>query len=219
MASTVLLRWHARRAVRVHLLKGARARLAAAKRRHAGGAELRDLKARVAQRLEQVHAADRIIARHRNDGRATHTSPRGVAFIGAFEGFRSAPYRDAVGVWTIGYGHTAGVSEKSRPLTRQQAADLLSRELDEVYEPAVRALPSFLSLKQSEFDALVSLAYNLGTGILGKTHTIGAALAKGDRAAAGEAFLLYDQAGGKRLAGLTRRRRAERLMFLDGKYS
>lgn len=151
-------------------------------------------------------------------------SQKGADFIGAFEGFRSAPYRDAVGVWTIGYGSTGGVGPNTPPVTRAQAAARLIRECDETYTPAVlhAARAGGHTLKQHELDALVSASYNLGPGVFAAGRTLGNALRSGStawRALVGDALLLYDKAGGRTLAGLTRRRRAERRLFLTGNYS
>lgn len=201
--TTVLSRWKARRAVRYSLLRHARAAFDARKTK-ANLARLREREAQVAQ-------ADRVIARH-----TPHTpgvSGEGVALIAEFEGCILRPYRDAVGVWTIGYGHTEHVGPHSPALPSKQAAlELLHNDLDHKYAPPVARLG--VPLNQHQFDALVSLSYNLGPGILGKGHTLGAALARRDYAAAANAILLYDYAGGRKLAGLTRRRRAERALFV-----
>lgn len=160
-------------------------------------------------------------------------SAEGAAFIAAFEGGASSdgtfrPYRDPVGVWTIGYGHTEGVHAGSTPLTRTKAIALLRTDLDRKYGAAVDATLKKLGrrVSQKQFDALVSLAYNLGPGIVGPTFAVGQALRVTDRksnprrwrARVGDAFLLYDHAGGKRLAGLTRRREAERRLWMGGQY-
>jgi lysozyme len=147
-------------------------------------------------------------------------------FIADFEGGQSPdglfhPYFDRDGrVWTIGYGHTAGVSRNSKPLTKKQATDLLDHDLNHAYAPAVEGqlyayrIRRFLT--QNQFDALVSLAYNLGPGILSPIHTIGQELKAKHWQKAADAFLLYDHSGGRVLAGLTRRRKAERALFLKG---
>jgi GH24 family phage-related lysozyme (muramidase) len=140
-------------------------------------------------------------------------SSSGVQLIADFEGYSSRPYRDSVGVWTIGFGHTEGVGPGSRALTRSQAESLLRRDLDKKYAPYVAKLK--LPLNQNQFDALVSFVYNLGPGYIYRGHTMGDALARHDWKAAANAFLIYDFAGGRRLLGLTRRRRAERELFLS----
>ncbi|MBA3688455.1 MAG: lysozyme [Chloroflexi bacterium] len=145
--------------------------------------------------------------------RVTGVSRAGVELVKRFEGFRGAPYRDAVGVWTIGYGETRGITSRSHHVTQQEAATMLRRRLDRDYFSAVKALPTFRSLTQNQVDALTSFAYNLGGGILQRGHTMGDALRAGNMKQAADAFLLYDKAGGRTLSGLTRRRHAERELF------
>lgn len=135
--------------------------------------------------------------------------------IAGFEGFRSAPYQDAVGVWTIGYGSTSGVNRHTPPVTREQALARMRREIQERYEPPVLALPVSRALSQGQHDALVSAVYNLGPGVLGQERTLGRLLRQGNMKAAADALLLYDKAGGRTLPGLTRRRKAERALFLS----
>lgn len=136
-----------------------------------------------------------------------------VELVKSFEGFRSEPYTDVVGVWTIGYGHIAGVGPRSRPLTEREAAALLERDLDESYFPAVKKLPTFASMAQHQVDALTSFVYNLGPGAIAVDTGIGRALRGKQWATAAEEMLKWDKAGGRRLEGLTRRRRMERALF------
>jgi lysozyme len=153
-------------------------------------------------------------------------SKRCAEFVAGFEGGESRdgyfhPYFDDLGgVWTQGYGHTEGVTAKSRPWSKAKAQQVLRDDLNKKYAPAVdeqlHAYHVRRLLSQNAFDALVSLAFNLGTGIIGPSHTIGQALEKHDLKAAADAFLLYDHAGGRKVAGLTRRRKAERALFLKG---
>lgn len=173
-------------------------------------ASLRLWRGRLAKARLMVTRRERQLAAHR----VMHTSKTGVAFIKSFEGYRGHPYRDAVGVWTIGYGHTRHVTQHTAFLTEPAATKLLADDLAVIYEPPVRQLG--IPLTQGQFDALVSLVYNLGPGILDASHTIGAALRARKYHQAADAFLLYDHAGGKQLLGLTRRRQAERHTFLGG---
>lgn len=138
-------------------------------------------------------------------------SKAGANLIEEFEGFVPHPYRDAVGVWTIGYGSTKGVGPRSPHVTRAQAEARLMREVDEEYGAAVNALR--LPLTQPQFDALVSFVYNVGVGGVASTK-VGRALRRHDWASAADHLLAWDMAGGRRLPGLTRRRRAERALFL-----
>jgi lysozyme len=140
-------------------------------------------------------------------------SKRGAALIAEFEGFRSAPYRDAVGVWTIGYGSTRGVGPNTPPVTREQALARMMREIDETYGAAVNALG--VPLNQNQFDALVSFVYNVGPGGISPTTTVGKRLRARDMRGAADALLAWNKAGGRVLPGLTRRRHAERALFLE----
>lgn len=234
--STVLTRWIARLAVRRSLLKAATARLTAAERglawatkngrasvteRRLAVAELRKL---VAKRKADVAFAERVVARHRKG--ADRPSEEVVRVIADFEGGQSRdglfhPYWDAYGnVWTIGYGHTGGVSASSRPLTKAQAQALLLSDLTKEYAPHVARVADALGLKltQNEFDALTSAVYNLGWGVLDKGRTLGDALRSNGlvrRKRAADAFLVYTKdANGHELAGLVRRRKAERALWL-----
>jgi len=139
-------------------------------------------------------------------------SRNGARLIEEFEGFRSAPYRDAVGVWTIGFGSTTNVGPHTPPVTRAQAEARMMREVDAHYGAAINALS--LPLNQNQFDALVSFVYNVGPGGVAPTTTVGKRLRAHDWHGAADALLAWDKAGGRPLAGLTRRRHAERALFL-----
>lgn len=139
-------------------------------------------------------------------------SAAGVSFIKEFEGFVGHPYKDAVGVWTIGYGHTEGVGPKSPHLSAAEAATLLRHDLNRKYAPPVAALK--LPLNQHQFDALVSFVYNVGPGGIAPTTGVGRALRRHDWQGAADHLLDWDKGGGRTLPGLTRRRHAERTLFL-----
>ncbi len=131
------------------------------------------------------------------------TNNAGLKLIESFEGLRLTAYQDSVGIWTIGYGHTKGVKQ-GQTITQQQAEAFLQQDLA-VAEAAVNRLG--LTLSDNQFAALVSFTFNLGAGNLTK-------LLKNGLAAAADRILLFDHAGGKALPGLTRRRTAERALFL-----
>jgi lysozyme len=139
-------------------------------------------------------------------------SRRGAKLIEGFEGFRSCPYRDAVGVWTIGYGSTKGVNSNTKCISQQDAEDRMMREIDATYGAAVNKIAG---LNQNQHDALVSFVYNVGTGGIAPTTGIGKALRAKDWKRAADELLKWDKAGGRPLAGLTRRRKAERALFLS----
>ena len=138
------------------------------------------------------------------------TSSKGIALITEFEGFREKAYQDVVGIWTIGYGFTLGV-QPGDTITKAQAKARLAREL-ESYEAAVtRACTN--EPNQNEFDALVCFAFNVGVSGMAKSSVI-KAHNRGDHQAAARAFSLWNKAGGKVWAGLTRRRAAEAALYL-----
>ena len=145
------------------------------------------------------------------------TSPAGRAFIGRHEGLRLSAYRDAAGIWTIGYGHTAAagppVPVAAMTITAAEADAILGRDLAR-FEAAVARLVT-VALSQGEFDALVSFAFNVGEGALGRS-TLLKKLNAGDRSGAAAEFGRWNKAGGRVLAGLTRRRAEERAMFSGG---
>ena len=132
------------------------------------------------------------------------TSDKGIALIKSFEGCVLTAYKCPSGVWTIGYGHTSGV-KKGQTITQAQAEEFLKADLVK-YENYVKNKK--LSLNQNQFDALVSFTYNCGAGNL-TTLVKGRTLKQ-----IADALLLYNKSNGKVLAGLKRRREAERALFL-----
>lgn len=134
------------------------------------------------------------------------TSENGINLIKKFEGCVLTAYKDAVGVLTIGYGHTVGVVS-GQVITQSQAEELLKVDL-ETYEAKVEKYNSKYNWNQNEFDALVSFAYNIGS--------IGQLTANGtrERDVIADKILLYNKAGGKELSGLTTRRKLEQQLFL-----
>jgi lysozyme len=141
------------------------------------------------------------------------TSPQGVSLIKRFEGFRSHPYQCQAGVWTIGYGHTRGITQDSPPVTAQQADAMLLLDIAR-YERSVLRLIG-VKLNQRQFDALVSFTFNLGGAALQRS-SLRSKLNRGEYAAAGAEFLKWVRAGGVVRKGLVKRREAESAMFLAG---
>lgn len=138
-----------------------------------------------------------------------------VDLIKSFEGWYAKAYKDPVGIWTIGYGHTdmAGPPKvtPNLTLTREEGEELLRRDLKK-YQAGVERLVK-VSLNDNQYGALVSFTYNLGEGNLGKS-TLLRKLNQGDYVGASKEFAKWDKAEGKVLKGLTRRREAERVLFL-----
>lgn len=147
-------------------------------------------------------------------------SNKGMELLKEFEGFRSAPYQDIVGVWTIGYGNTyypdgRRVSGGDRPLSEKEAHDLKLAVINKDFAPYVRnsLKASTVPVTQNMFDACVSLAYNIGTGAFARSSVV-RQLTQGNKKGAADAFLLWNKAGGKVVRGLQRRREKERQLFL-----
>ncbi|WGG66676.1 lysozyme [Enterobacter ludwigii] len=144
------------------------------------------------------------------------TSDKGIALIKQFEGCKLTAYQDSVGVWTIGYGWTQPVDGKpirAGMTIKQETAERLLKTGLVSYESDVSRLVK-VGMTQGQFDALVSFTYNLGARSL-STSTLLRKLNAGDYAGAADEFLHWNKAGGKVLNGLTRRREAERALFLS----
>lgn len=139
------------------------------------------------------------------------TSDAGIAFIESFEGFRPAPYPDVAGFLSIGFGHRIRPSELFTFLDEEDATQLLKQDCSHA-ESAVNQCVHVV-LNQNQFDALVSFCYNLGGGTLLKS-TLLRKLNDGDYQNAANEILRFDHAGGVVVPGLTRRRQAERELFL-----
>jgi lysozyme len=147
---------------------------------------------------------------------AHKTSRTGIELIKSFEGLILRAYPDPVtggAPWTIGYGTTAGI----RPgmiVTAPQAEALFRRDLARVERDVNRLVK--VPIDQNVFDALVSFAYNVGTGNF-RRSTLLRRLNAGDVRGAADQFLRWNRAAGRTVAGLTRRRRSERQLFLGGR--
>ncbi|MFM6454708.1 MAG: lysozyme [Planktothrix sp.] len=142
-------------------------------------------------------------------GGMTITS-EGVKLIKSFEGMELEAYQDAVDVWTIGYGHTKTV-EPGMAITEAKAEALLRQGLEEFEEAVTEAVQ--VSINPNQFSALVSFCFNLGAGSLFQS-TLLKLLNQGDFQGAADQFPRWNKAGGQVLEGLTRRRKAERALFL-----
>ena len=142
-------------------------------------------------------------------------SPAAIDLIKRFESLQLEAYLCPAGVWTIGWGHTAGVEPGMR-ITEQHAEELLGLDIQEVE----RSLASVIHapLTQGQNDALVSLCFNLRGGARQLPKAAPKLVSKidsGDYAAAAMELLDINHANGAVLAGLTRRREAERELFLS----
>lgn len=140
------------------------------------------------------------------------TSDAGLEFIKEHEGIELKAYPDpGTGgePWTIGVGHTGGVSPGDT-CTVEQAMEWLREDVAEA-EQAIRQ-NVHVALNQDQFDALVSFIFNVGGGAF-KNSTLLRKLNLGDYEGAENEFQRWNKAGGRVLAGLTKRRLAEEALF------
>ena len=145
-------------------------------------------------------------------------SKAGLDLIKSFEGFSSKAYPDpATGgkPYTIGHGTTVYPDGKLVKLgdicTAKQAEQYLIHDC-ELFEATVNKCAP--NVNQNQFDALVSLCYNIGSANL-QNSTLIKKLNRGDIAGAADEFLKWNKAAGRVMVGLTRRRQAERKLFLS----
>lgn len=138
----------------------------------------------------------------------------GLALVKQFEGLELTAYRDAAGIWTIGYGHTGGVY-KGDMITDAEADYLLAQDLASA-EDWIAARTD--SPSDNQFSAMVSLAFNIGNGAF-----LGSSVRRDHNAAdfmsAARAFLLWDKAHVDgtlvTIQGLFTRRMAEMALYLS----
>ena len=143
-------------------------------------------------------------------------SAKGIDLICGFEGLRLTAYDDGVGVWTIGFGtikYPNGVRvRRGDTCTLEQAKSYMKYDLIE-FEHTVNSLVK-APLNQNQFDALVSLTYNIGSGAF-KSSTLLKKLNLSDYKGAADQFDVWVNAGGKRMQGLANRRTKEKSLFLS----
>ena len=143
---------------------------------------------------------------------ALAVSAAALVGIATHEGYRSEAYKDAVGIPTIGFGETAGVKMGDKTTPERALVQLL--ESTEKHADAIRQCIR-VPLYQHEFDAYVSLAYNIGAGNFCRSTLVKKLNAK-DYVGACEEIKRWNKAGGKVLPGLTKRREKEYRMCMGG---
>lgn len=136
-------------------------------------------------------------------------SNRGKILIKKYEGLRLTAYLCPAGVWTIGYGHTAGVVN-GQQISEKQANEFFDKDIKQ-FEDTVNSLVK-VPLKQCQFDALVSFVYNVGKTAFANS-TLLTMLNSGNYSGAGEQFNRWVFASGKKLPGLVKRREEEQDLF------
>jgi lysozyme len=168
-------------------------------------------------------------------------SKAGIALMHKYEGYRNRPYLCPAHIWTIGYGHVLyqeqirlpmfrpeGKTKADIPMIRseyplkpednrvwskQETDDLFAADVASFERGVLRLVPGSVG-SQGRFDALVSISFNFGLGNLQRS-TIRIKANRADWEGAADAFLLWNKGGGKVLAGLDRRRKDERALFLS----
>lgn len=158
-----------------------------------------------------IASADEVPLEVPGTPRSTRINQEGIQMIKTFEGLHLEAYQDSVGIWTIGYGHTKNVTAGMK-IDRAQAEDLLRNDLAQ-FESAVNDAVQ-VSLDDNQFSALVSFSFNLGAHALFES-TLLKLLNQGKFQQASDEFPRWNKAGNQVLLGLTRRRRAERALFLS----
>ena len=151
---------------------------------------------------------------------------KGLELIQQYEGVRLDAYRDVAGIWTIGYGHTGGVYE-GMEITHTRALELLREDLATAQKAVDRfVVDKGVPLQPNQFDALVSLVFNVGAGnIFTKQYdngyqsgsTLYNRLLMLDFEGAASHFTDFVNSGGRYVDGLYRRRLHERDLFLKKK--
>ena len=141
-------------------------------------------------------------------------SSKGLELIKEFEGFSSVAYLCSAKKATIGYGNTFwedGTPVKIGDQISKERAETLLKHVVDNFSVAVE-VDIKIEVTQNQFDAMVSLAYNIGLGAF-KNSTLLRQLNRGNFVGASQEFLRWDKSNGKPLLGLTRRREREKLLF------
>ena len=142
------------------------------------------------------------------------TSQKGIDFIKRHEALRLHAYKDAVGVWTIGYGHTLTARE-GMVITEKEAEKLLKQDLKTAEDEINKHL---LPLKQHQFDSLVSFVFNVGIGAFRRSTLLKRLKMDVKHPDIVNQFNRWVYGGGKILKGLVKRRKEEANLYLNGGY-
>jgi lysozyme len=150
-------------------------------------------------------------------------SPAGLDTLKQLEGFRSAPYDDGFGTVTIGYGTThypdgRKVTSDDPSLSKDEAEQIMTEEIEQEYARAVKDLVK-TELNQNQFDALVSLVYNIGHGQFARSTALKIINENPNDPAIRDAFMLFAMAGGEYVSGLKDRHAAEANRYFSSYFS
>lgn len=139
------------------------------------------------------------------------TGHAGINLIKQFESLRCEAYRCPAGIWTIGYGHTAGVRRGDR-IDEQKAEQLLAEDLRQFETVVNQECPG---VNQNQFDALVSFVFNIGTGNFLKSTLLKCVKTNPQNVNIRYEFSRWNKANGTVLSGLIRRRKAEADLYFS----
>ena len=143
-------------------------------------------------------------------------SNNGMNLLDQFEGLRLESYLDSAGIYTIGFGTIkypdGSKVKKGDKITKSQAKEYILHDLKE-FESTVNTAVN-VPLSQSQYDALVSLSYNIGSAAF-KNSTLLKKLNNSDYKEAAEQFLVWNKVNSKKIQGLVKRREAEHNLFLS----
>lgn len=141
-------------------------------------------------------------------------SDKAKDLIKSYEALKLKAYKCPAGVWTIGYGHTAGVKQ-GMEISRQRAEELFVNDLYTISEYPISDIfyKAKVTLKQNQFDALCSLVFNIGTTNFRKSTLLKKALVDPNDKSIYNEFKKWNKSGKKELEGLTRRRIREANLY------
>ena len=145
------------------------------------------------------------------------TSQRGLDLIKEYEGIRFKPYRDCVGLFTVGVGHLIGdgtvlPDSWNRTFTLGEINDVLVADVRKFELGLARYIN--VELSQNQYDAIIDFCFNLGLGTFQRS-SVRQAINRRDKTGVVRNLLRYNKAGGKVISQLDRRRKAEALLFLS----
>ena len=145
------------------------------------------------------------------------TSQRGLELIKAYEGVRFKPYRDCVGLYTVGVGHLIGdgtvlPDSWNRTFSIEEVNELLVADVRK-FELGVARYVN-VELSQNQYDAIIDFCFNLGLGTFQRS-SVRQAINRRDTPSTIRHLLSYNKANGKVVKGLDNRRKAEALLFLS----
>lgn len=138
-------------------------------------------------------------------------SERGLSMIEGFEGFSPIPYDDVAGILSIGFGHKIRPDEEFTSINDEQGRDILQKDV-KFAESAICQCVN-IDINQNQYDALVSLVFNIGGGNFIKS-TLLEKLNDNDIPGAADEFTKWIHAGGQVSKGLINRRKTEQALFL-----